>query len=204
MLPEYTRLFHAINSLNEHNKPFQLQLLASVHGEGTSSIAAALATVATREIGSRVLLLDCNPVPDTASLLEPPVPFLLDEFRISGTIEAALQQPEAELGLRLARLSGKPDGILGASPAELQRLFDALHESFATVVLDCPPASTNPISLALSRYCDGTVLVVRAETTSRRTIADTKRAVERFGGQIVGVVFNRQRTYLPGWLSRRL
>jgi Mrp family chromosome partitioning ATPase len=56
--------------------------------------------------------------------------------------------------------------------------------------------------LALARFCDGTVLVVEAETTSRQSVDETKQALERFDGQIIGVVFNHYKSYIPRWLDR--
>ena len=86
----------------------------------------------------------------------------------------------------------------------MRKLFDLAKKSFPIVVLDCPPASLTPKSLALARFCDGTVLVIEAETTSRPTIAETKQALERFDGQIIGIVFNQYKTYIPRWLDRWL
>ena len=205
MPPEYVRLFHAINSLNEQNKPFILQIVSSTNGEGTSRTAAALSQVAARDTVLPVLLVDCSPTPGDASARGGSFcPTLLEAFSIAGTVEAAIQQSDESPRLKACRLTAESDGVLGASPAELQRLFEELRNRFAMVVLDCPPALLNPMSLALARYCDGSALVVRSETTRRASIAETKRLVERYGGQIIGLVLNRKRAYLPGWLHRHL
>ncbi|MBV8651894.1 MAG: hypothetical protein JO255_10545 [Alphaproteobacteria bacterium] len=72
------------------------------------------------------------------------------------------------------------------------------------VVLDCPATTEHPDSAALARHCDGTVLVVRAEGVRQAVIRASKLGIERMGGQILGVVLNRRRKYIPEWLYRSL
>lgn len=202
--PEFVRLFHAVNALNDSDKPFLLQFLSSERKEGTSTVASAFAAIAARECAKPVLLLDCSPAADGEPTPRAAIPTLAAEFRDSGTASASCEQPQSVPGLRLARLSNSTAGALNMSPAEMKNLCDMLRKNFAMVVLDCRPTRTCPSSLALARYCDGTAIIVRAERTPRAAVAETKRTVERFGGQVVGVVLNRRQGYIPAWLQRRL
>ena len=208
--PQILYLLQAIISLNEQHRPFVLQVIASLPGEGTSHVAAALADAAASEIGLPVLLLDCAPsdvrpgaapagttgAPETAM-----PPSLVDAFRNSTLSEAALRSLGPNL-LR-ARLSNA-SGAAGMSPADLQLMFDALRKRFAMVVLDCPAALASPAAAGLARHCDGTALVVRAGSTPRAAVMQTRKLIDRLGGQVVGVVLNRRRSHLPGWLRRWL
>jgi Mrp family chromosome partitioning ATPase len=81
---------------------------------------------------------------------------------------------------------------------------DALRQTFTLVVLDCPPVSVSPLSGVLSRITDGTIVVAAAGRTPRRAIERTVTEISRMGGQVVGLVLNRQRDWLPAWLRRRL
>ena len=54
----------------------------------------------------------------------------------------------------------------------------------------------------MSRYCDGSVLVVGAGQTRQWEIENAKSLLERLGGQTVGVELNRERSVLPRWLGR--
>jgi Mrp family chromosome partitioning ATPase len=56
-----------------------------------------------------------------------------------------------------------------------------------------------PEATALARHCDGSVLVVAAGKTSQSEIGAARRQIERVGGQVVGLVLNRER----GRTSRR-
>jgi Mrp family chromosome partitioning ATPase len=199
-IPELVQLFHAINTLNAHHQPYVLQFLGSVPGEGVSTIASSFIAIAASQCGKPVLLVDCNPIAAEAVA----VPSLIDAFHETGLINAAIQAAPGHPGVGLARLSTAEDTRLNIDAANLRKLFELAKKAFPTVVLDCPPASLTPESLALARFCDGTVLVVEAETTSRPIIAETKQVLERFDGQIIGVVFNQYKTYIPRWLDRWL
>jgi Mrp family chromosome partitioning ATPase len=196
---ELVQLFHAINALNTHHQPYVLQFMGSVPGEGVSMIASSFVELASQR-GKPVLLVDCNPSAAGTTA----APSLIDTFHETGTIDGAIHAEPGSPSVGLARLSTAEDARLNIEATDLRELFDMAKKSFPIVVLDCPPASLTPESLALARFCDGTVLVVKAESTSRPTVSETKQAIERFDGQIIGVVFNRYKTYIPHWLDRWL
>ena len=83
----------------------------------------------------------------------------------------------------------------------MQALLDMLRANYPVIVLDTPPTEA-PESAAVSRYCDGSVLVVAAGRTRHWEIEAAKSLLERLGGQTVGVVLNRERSVLPRWLGR--
>jgi Mrp family chromosome partitioning ATPase len=197
-VPDLIRLFHATNAMNTEFRPFVLQFLASAHREGTSTMAAGYALIAATERARSVLLVDCGAGP------EGDMPTLIRAFKETRSTDAAIQPIPAMNGLAVARLSRSANPLLEIDGPELRLLFEVTRRRYPIIVLDCPPAATAPDSLGLAQYADGTVLVVRAETTRRPVIAATKDSVERFGGQVIGVVFNRRRMYIPGWLYRWL
>jgi Mrp family chromosome partitioning ATPase len=77
-------------------------------------------------------------------------------------------------------------------------LLDMLRAQHSLVVLDCS-SLLFPQAAAVSRYCDGSVLVVAAGITSQLEIDAARRRIEQLGGQVVGLVLNRER----GRASRR-
>jgi Mrp family chromosome partitioning ATPase len=199
-VPELIQLFHAVSSLNANHQAYILQFVGSVRGEGVSTIASSFVEIAAAQQGDPVLLIDCSPGAEpVAGVLS-----LIDAFRETGSVIAAIQAAPGRPGIGLARLSTAKDARLNVNAANLSALLKIAKQSFPVVVLDCPPVSLVPESLALARFCDGTVLVVEAETTSRKTIAETKQALERFDGQIIGVVLNQCKTYIPHWLNQLL
>jgi Mrp family chromosome partitioning ATPase len=126
---------------------------------------------------------------------------LIEAFDETSTIDAAIQPVPGFSAVSLAQLTVANETLRNVDYGDLRRLFDLARQKFSIIILDCPPATEAPDLLALARYSDGTVFVVRADATSRRVIAETKQAIERFGGQILGVVFNQRRSYIPRWMQ---
>lgn len=194
--PEILRLFYAIQATNADSRPIVLQVLSSVQGEGTSTVASGLARVAA-EHGASVLLLDAGYHADSR------YPAVIEVSCSSGHIDNAVRSSFHQR-LFLARLAGEPESLRSFAAADLFSLLQELKQQYSFVVLDCPPTTKSPDSLALSRCCDGTILVVRAEITRRAVVTAAKDAIERFGGHVIGLVLNRRHMYIPSWLYRFL
>ena len=47
-------------------------------------------------------------------------------------------------------------------------------------------------------------VVMEAETTRGPVARATIETIERFGGKVLGLVFNKRRFYIPRWIYRRL
>jgi len=203
-VPDLVRLFHATNAMNAEFKPFVLQFVASAAREGTSTMAAGFAMIAATERAKSVLLVDCCPGRPNGNDPDYELPSLIRAFQETGATDTAIQPVPAMNGLAVARLSRSANPLLEMDGAELRMLFEVTKRRYPIIVLDCPPAATDPDSLGLAQYADGTVLVVRAESTRQAVVCNTKESIERFGGQVIGAVFNRRKLYIPDWLYRML
>ncbi|WP_051956109.1 hypothetical protein [Beijerinckia mobilis] len=193
-------LFHAIKALNTGNQPFIVQFVASQHGEGATTIATGFAEAAASQSNKSILFVDCHP---SCSFQYRPAS-LIESFFDDGTIHGAVHKTTDIPCVAMARLSPVEGTFPNIDFDDLSRLFALLKETFSIIVLDCPPPSDAPETLSIARYSDGTVLVVRAETTPQSLVIETKQALERFGAQIIGTVFNQYRSYIPSWLQQRL
>lgn len=200
----FLHLFHAIKAMNRDDAPFVVQVLASSRGEGASAVAAGFAEAAAAQWGGSVLLIDCAaPVPSGAPF-RPAPQSLAEAFAKRGALQCAVQPAPNRPGVVLARLTAAEGAFSRLDLSDLGRPLEAARQTFPIIVLDCPPPSEAPESLALARCCDGTVLVVAAGAASRSRVLQTRADVERSGGQILGCVLNKARSYAPRWLMRRL
>jgi Mrp family chromosome partitioning ATPase len=75
---------------------------------------------------------------------------------------------------------------------------------FDLVLIDSPPLETSSDGLAMVRKADGVVLVIEAEKTRWPVVQNLRDSVIQHGGNILGVVFNKRRYYVPGWVYKRL
>jgi len=79
-----------------------------------------------------------------------------------------------------------------------------IWERFDLVLVDSPPLKSSPDGLAMAPKTTGIVLVVEAESTGWRVIQGTINKIKQVGGNILGVVLNKRRYYIPEFIYKRL
>jgi polysaccharide biosynthesis transport protein len=161
--------------------------------EGKSSTLANLGAVFA-QAGERVVLVSCD-------LRRPRL------GRFFG-LEEQLGLTTVLLGQRLLQealqqVDGYQDlWVLGAgpippNPAELlsgsktREIFAVLKENFDLVLIDTPPALPVTDAMVLSKYADGTLLVVAAGQTRRTELQRAAEKLAQVNAPVVGIVFNQ-------------
>ncbi|HTB43040.1 MAG TPA: hypothetical protein VK741_05390 [Acetobacteraceae bacterium] len=195
---EFVRLVYAVDALKARDASFVLQFLSATKGEGTSLVAAQFASTASAEQSRSVLLVNCDPSVATSQR-----PTLVEALQRHGKIEAAIGPSITAPGLMIAQLTDYAHPLLSIDAAGVRHIFDLAKNRYSIVALDCPAVSQAADSLALARHCDGTLLVVRAELAPKRVVKDTIAALDRFGGQVIGMVFNQAPAGRRSWFRRR-
>jgi hypothetical protein len=195
--PEFERLFYAVEALRAGDRPVVLQFTGVAGAEGVTTVASGFARAAAAGHSRPVLFLDGHLGAATG-----PGPGLIEACRQGRPLAACLAAVEGLPNLRWGRLARGSVGVAGRDAAEIRALLDLARQDHPVVVLDSPGVGVSPVSAALSRLCDGTVLVVQAGKTKAAAIRAAKAEIERFGGQVVGAVLNRQREAAPRWLAR--
>ena len=84
------------------------------------------------------------------------------------------------------------------------QLLARLNESYAIAIVLGGAVLSDPYSLVFADRVPGVILVLRAGRARARDAERAKSLVEAAGGNILGSVMTHRRTYLPGWLARRL
>jgi len=195
--PDIVKLFHAVEATKLDASPYVLQFVAATRGAGTSTIVSGFAVAASLEYDSPVLILDCSRSGgDGTSIAE--------SIARSGRTDSAITPVPGIQRLFSARLSGSSKSRIGVDAEDLREILAQLKRRFSVVVLDYAAAAASSDSLALGRYCEGTVLVVRAEHTRRRTVAWALDSIDRFGGTVIGAVLNDHTRHIPPWLYQYL
>ncbi len=204
---EMSQIYFAVESARTGDRALILQFVGVTGGEGVSTVAVGFARRSAREAQNKILVIACGDDDagnhDAASL-----PSLLDLFQSDRPLAGgsrALPAAHGEQGrerVRRARLGAHAQDEL--NPRLLAAFAEELRRSFNVIVLDCPPVADSPIASLLSRIADGTIIVAAAGQSRRRAMEHAVAEINRMGGNVVGLVLNRQRDWLPGWLRRRL
>ena len=198
--PEFERLFYAVEALRAGDRPIVLQFTSVAGAEGVTTVASGFARAAAAGHSRPILFLDCHldrapgAVPGSSR-------GLIEACRQGRPFAASVAAVEGLPSLRWGRLAEGSVTVAGRDASEIRALMELARQNHPVVVLDSPGIGTSPVSAALSRFCDGTVLVVQAGRTHAAAVRAAKAEVERFGGQVVGAVLNRYREAAPRWLA---
>ena len=127
---------------------------------------------------------------------------LLRSLRRGLPLTDAIVAAQEARNLLWARLAPGERPLMALGGDRLQSMLDMLRGTYPVIVLDTPSTDA-PESAAVSRYCDGSVIVVAAGRTKQWEIENAKALLERLGGQTVGAVLNREPSVLPRWMGGR-
>ncbi len=192
--PSFIQLYYAIEARRSNSAPLVVQFLSPATDTGTSTVACGYARVAADDCAQPVLYIDCNPyIPNRRDKKGdgPAIPTLFDTIRKGLPLRDAIVPARDGRNLLWARLASTDRPLLTVGGDRLQAILDQCRLHYPVVILDSP-STEEAESAASSRYCDGTVLVVAAGRTKQWEIESAKSLLERLGGQIVGLVLNRQ------------
>ncbi len=107
--------------------------------------------------------------------------------------------------LTTATLSlGGPNAGLLFDGDELDRVFAQAARRAKLVIIDAPPILSDVTGIALSRKVSGVLLVVEAERTRAPIIEQARKVIETGGGRLLGVILNKRKHHIPGWIYKLL
>ncbi len=197
------RMIGVAEALLPDGKMKVIQFLGSRRGEGTSSIVRQFAGISALKMRKSVLVLDADRInPVQHGLFGLHQEECLNEVAADGgPIERAFCQADCP-GLSLCLVSGN-----SVSPFQVLSnwgIWKVLRARFDLVVIDSPPLEASSDGLALVRNVDGVVLVIEAEKTPVPVVENLRHSVLEYGGNILGVVLNKRRYYIPQWIYQWL
>jgi protein-tyrosine kinase len=191
-----------ILSRNRRALPKTIMVTSSRAGEGRTTTAIAVAHALATETDARVLLVDAD-----------------TEAPSIGTcfgLEATSGLSECITGEGAVGIAGTDQDRLyvlpaGESPAQSSRalasermaqLLADWSEQYDHVVLDSSPVLTTSGPVLLAPHVDGILLVAECERTKWQVLETTQERLVGSGGNILGVILNKRRYYIPKLLYR--
>jgi protein-tyrosine kinase len=199
-------LYQSLAALVPDSTRKVIQFIGSREGEGTSTVVREFARVSASKLGKMVLLLDADQHHPTQHLffnIQPEFGWQ-DVVCENGAIEKAFYQ----VGDTRMFISPSSRKLIGPSQMfssqQMEVFLKKLRQRFDLVLIDSEPAALSADSLAISSKVDGVVLVVEAEKTRRPVAESVRDKIKRSGGNILGVVLNKRRYYIPEWIYKRL
>ena len=187
---QFRALRGRIDAVSAERQVKTIVVTSAFPGEGKTTASVNLSAVTALSLGRRVLLIDCD-------LRQPKVHSALGLQPQSGLAEVL--RNESILGEAITKVDGasfdvlpvrsrppNPSELLG-SP-EMRKLIEEVSERYDRVILDSPAALGLPDAKAISEFCDGVVLVVRADMTSEQDVQSVLEILDR--ERVVGLLLN--------------
>ncbi len=158
--------------------------------EGKTTCAVNLAIVTSMSLERRALLIDCDlrrPKIHEALGLRPELG-LAEVLTGAATLDDALISADGiDLDVLAVRdRPANPSELLG-SP-EMRALIEEAKQRYDRIILDTPAALGLPDAKAVTELCDGTVMVIRADSTSQVDIQAVLEILD--APRILGLVLN--------------
>jgi Mrp family chromosome partitioning ATPase len=205
---EMMELYESIQSAAPFDDGLRIvQFISSVKGEGTTMIVRKLARMLATRFGKSVLVLDSihNNFEESPSAEAKTKQRTGKIIQRVNPLERALL-PVADAGVYLASLSNFP-GAFPFSPFfcddyKIDQFWQILKGRFELVLIDSPSAMEMPEGLVIGRKADGIVLVVEADKTRWPVVANVRDRIKKRRGNLLGVVLNKRKYYIPGWIYR--
>ena len=196
-------LYQCVEALlpNLNNKV--IQFVGSHRGEGASMVVRHFARITSFKLQKSVLVLDTD-VNNPAQHDLFNVGWersLNDVVTDGGPLERAYCQV-AGTRLFVCLVSGNsvpPSQVLNGDG-----LWEMFRARFDLVLIDSPPLEESSDGLAMVRKADGVVLVMEAEKTRWPVVQKLRDSIMQYGGNVLGVVLNKRRYHVPGWIYKRL
>jgi capsular exopolysaccharide synthesis family protein len=180
--------------------------LGTRHGGGCSTITVGFANNLARELLYKILLVDVNlRTPAYHDL------FKIDKaqlFSFEHSCESDLQNKVKRVGnenLYVASCCGSLiDPISLFESKQFDHFLQVGKDNFDYVILDGPPVPGIPEAQRIATKVDGVIIIIEAGITRKQVIRRVKKELEDAGANILGVVLNRRKQYIPNWLYRRI
>ena len=175
------------------NSARKLLVTSALNGEGKSTTTINLA-ITLAQSGKSVLVIDCD-------LRKPNIHKLLDLQVEKGKGLASVLSGDLEAKAAIVFMEGPgiyimPRGPVVPNPSELlgsekmAGLLALLEPDYDYILLDTPPVCLFTDAVALSRYCDGVIFVVKQCSVKVDTIYSTLDNFKNVNARILGCVLN--------------
>src|SRR5262249_17790830 len=206
---QYHRLRRHLLPNSKHGATRVIMVAATDHGEGGTTTAAILASTLARSGSTKILLVDANlRTPALDEVFEQgqgqKLLGLSDQVLSNAPLDNTIYQTD------IPNLSFMPCGKAITSPSymfdsePIVTMLSTLREKFDFVIFDGSPLRDYSESSFLAGKMDGVILVVEAERTKAEIVRKIRKDLESTGVNILGVVLNKKKNYIPDYLERFL
>lgn len=169
-----------------------IQITSTQQGEGKSTITANYA-ITLAQSGKRVLIIDCD-------LRRPNIHKVFGVPNVNGLINVLMRENELDRSIKYTKVEGVfilVAGPIPPNPSEMleskrmDEIIEVVRENFDIILLDSPPVLPVTDALIISKYTEGTIVVIALEETQKEALKKTIESLENVDANIIGTVVNK-------------
>ena len=183
-----------------------IMFTSTAHGDGSSFTAVSFATTLARDCRQNVILIDAN--------LRCPRIHEIFNIEYRQGLSNQLTKDEGKIYILKKVGHGElylmPCGEKNSEPINLfesirfEKTLQTMREKFDYVILDTPPVNSYAESIVIASKVDGVILVVESDKTRQQVALRAKEEMEKAGANVLGVILNKRKHYIPEWIYKRL
>lgn len=178
-------------SLPDENRCRIIGVTSSLRGEGKSTSAINL-SYSLAEAGKRVLLIDADMrLPSVAKKME-----ISNDVGLSNILVNSGERMGVSVYKTLVHenwhiitsgsIPPNPSELLGSN--RMKKLLEALSAKYDFIIIDLPPVDIVTDALVIAPVIDGMVIVVKENSTDRRSLNECVRLLKMSDAKILGFV----------------
>jgi protein-tyrosine kinase len=198
-------LYHAVCTALPGDGCRVVEFVSPHAGAGVTTLLAEFARTAEKTSNGSVLVLDANTGPQSVCSGFGLIPGIgiHEAVRDGRPLDDALvQHGKSNLfGAVVTREAGSAAQL--DAPA-FRNAVHSLRDRFDFILVEAPPALESALAYAMGSICDGVVLLVEAEKTRWQVAESVAENLKKNGGNVLGVVLNKRRYHVPGFIYKHL
>lgn len=170
-----------------------IALTSSVPNEGKSAVSFNLAR-ALAEDGKKVLYVDAD-IRKSVTIARYGVD--IETKGLTHYLSGQTELKDVVYETNIENLSVIFTGQVAPNPAELlgndrfKNMLTLERETFAYIIIDCPPLGSVIDAAIVAKECDGAIIVIETDNVSYKIVQRVKKQLDQSGCRILGAVLNK-------------
>lgn len=183
-----------------------LVFTSAAREEGTTTLAWSYSRLLALAGDQRVLLVEMNARhPSLFWRLRMTAPEGMSHYLVEERPLASLVQRASRSKIDCIHVGEKNPSLIQLHLGDRYPQFlEEARAAYDTVVIDAPPVVVAPETPPMTRGADGVVMVVHCGYTRREIVRRSIEMIRQFDGNVLGVVLNRKRYYIPDFIYRHV
>ncbi|HEX72536.1 MAG TPA: hypothetical protein ENN65_04410 [Candidatus Hydrogenedentes bacterium] len=198
-------LCQRIDALLEDKRCRVVEFVGAQSGNDNSRLVREFARMAATRLNKRVLLLSAGPSAYVNQMAVGGAVRGWEEMAETGELSESLFYSAGDARLTVSQMASNNISLPSVlSSPHLSAVFNGLRERFDLILIDAPSFEASSDAVLLAPFADGVIVVVEAGRTRWQAIERWVNQIVGQHGNVLGVVFNKRRDYIPRFIYRRL